>query len=112
MTFYQDRTQDKKVIALDNSCTKAVSSASPGPTPKRCEPQVFLATLGKVICCWKALDLGSLNLQFEHDWPKDKKITGAKLRGKTIVLPERLFFEENYSSFNFLDFQLGKILLD
>ena len=24
---------------------------------------------------WKALDLRSLNLQFQQDWPKDKKIT-------------------------------------
>ena len=62
-------------MAFDNSCTKAVLSASPGPTPKRCEPQVFLAALGQVIRCSKALDIGSLNMQFQHDWPKDKKIT-------------------------------------
>ena len=57
-----------------NSCTKAVLSASPGPTPRRCEPQLFLAALGQVIRCSKAVDLGSLNMQFEHDWPKDKKL--------------------------------------
>ena len=62
-------------MAFDNSCTKAVLSASPGQTPKRCEPQLFLAALGQVIHCSKALDLGSLNMQFQHDWPKDKKIT-------------------------------------
>ena len=53
---------------------KAVSSASPGPTPKRCEPQFFFATLGQAVHCWKALDLGSLNMQFQQDVPKDKKL--------------------------------------
>ena len=53
---------------------KAVSSASPGPTQKRCEPQLFLAALGQVVRRWKALDLGSLNMQFLLDWPKDKKL--------------------------------------
>ena len=92
-------------MAFDNSCTKAVLSASPGPTPKRCEPPLFLALLGQVIGCSKAVDLGSLNMQFQHDWPKDKKITallifwpenlekyrstehyGAPLEGSTIFL--------------------------
>ena len=91
-------------MAFDNTCTKAVLSASPGPTPKRCEPQLFLAALGKVIHCSKAVDLGSLNMQFQHDWPKEKKITalnflaenlekfrstelyGAPLEGSTIFL--------------------------
>ena len=92
-------------MVFDNSCTKAVLSASPGPTPKRCEPQFFLASLGQVIRCSKAVDLGSLNMQFQHDWPKDKKITallifwpenlekyrstehyGAPLEGSTIFL--------------------------
>ena len=72
---------------FDNSCTKAVLSASPGPTPKRCEPHFFLAALGQVMRCSKALDLGSLNMQFQHDWPKDKKY---------------------YSSFNFLPVNLEK----
>ena len=61
-------------MAFDNSGTKAVSSASPGPTQKRCEPQLFLAALGQVVRLWKALDLGSLNMQFQQDWPKDKKL--------------------------------------
>ena len=61
-------------MAFDNSCTKAVLSVSPGPTPKRCEPQLFLASLGEVIRCSKAVDLGSLNMQFQHNWPKDKKL--------------------------------------
>ena len=65
-------------MAYNNSCTKVVLSAS--PTPKRCELPYFLVALGQAIRGWKALDLGSLNMQFQQDWPKDK----------------------NYSSFNFL----------
>ena len=68
-------------MAFDNFCTKVVLSALPGPTPKRCEPQLFLAALGQVVCCWKALDFGSLNMQFKHDWPKVKKITALKFFG-------------------------------
>ena len=71
-------------MAFDNSCTKAVLSALPGPTPKRCEPQLFLAALGQVISRLKALDLGSPNRQFQHDWPKDKKLQ------LLIFLPENL----------------------
>ena len=72
-------------MSFDNSCTQAVSSALPGPTPKRCEPQLILAALGQVKLCWKALDLGSLNMQFQHDWPKNKKITELLL-----FLPENI----------------------
>ena len=71
-------------MVFNNSCTKAVLSASPGPSPKRCESQLFLASLGQVIRCSKALDLGSLNMQFQHDWPKDKKLQ------LLIFLPENL----------------------
>ena len=85
-------------MAFDNSCTKAVLSASPGPTPKRCEPQLFLATLGHVICCSKALYLGNLNMQFQHDWLKDKKITALLL-----FLPENL---EKYRSTELYDVPL------
>ena len=67
-------------MAFDNSCTEAVLSASPGSTPNRCE-----AALGQVIRCSKALDLESLNMQFQHEWPKDKKITAL-----LIFLPENL----------------------
>ena len=77
-------------MAFDNSCSKAVLSASPEPTPKTCEPQLFLATLGQVIRCSKAVDLGSLNMQFQQDWPKDKKITAL-----LIFWPENL---EKYRS--------------
>ena len=72
-------------MAFDNSCTKGVLSASPGPTPKRCEPQLFLAALGQLIRCSKALALGSLVMQFQQDWPKDKEITAL-----LIFLPENL----------------------
>ena len=100
-------------MAFDKSCTKAVLLASPGPTPKRCEPQIFLAAVGQVIRCSKALDLGRLNMQFQNDWPKDKKVTtllislpenlekyrstelyGAPLEGSTIFLPQ---FHQLYS---------------
>ena len=81
-------------MAFDNCCTKVVLSASPGPTPKRCEPQLFLAALGQVICCSKALDLGSLNMQFQQDWQKDKKITAL-----LIFLPENL---ENIARLSFM----------
>ena len=62
-------------MAFDNSGTKVVLSASPGPTPKRCELPLFLAALGQVVHGWKAIDLRSLNFQFQQDWPKDKQIT-------------------------------------
>ena len=82
-------------MTFDNSCAKAVLSASPGPTPKRCEPQLFLAALGQVIHCWKALDLGSLNMQFQHGWLKDEKITAL-----LIFLPKNL---EKYRSTELYD---------
>ena len=82
-------------MAFDNSRTKAVLSAWPGPTPKRCEPQLFLASLGQVIRCSKAVDLGSLNMQFQHDWPKIKKITAL-----LIFWPENL---EKYRSTELYD---------
>ena len=81
-------------MAFDNSCAKAVLSASPGETPKRCEPQLFLAALGQVICCSKALDLGSLNMQFQHDWPKEKNTA------LLIFLPQNL---EKYRSTELYD---------
>ena len=74
-------------MAFDNSSTKAVLSALPGRTPKRCELPLFLATLGQAIRDWKALDLRSLNMQFQHDWPKDKKYSSCK------------FFSENLEKF-------------
>ena len=61
-------------MAFDNSCTKAVLSASPGPTPKRYELPLFLAALGQAVHGWKVFDLGSLNMQFQQDWPQDKTL--------------------------------------
>ena len=65
----------------------AVCSARLETTPKRCELPLFLATIGRAVCRWKALNLGRLNMQFQKEWPKDKK---------------------NYSSFNFLAENLEK----
>ena len=61
-------------MAFDNSCTKAVLSASHGPTPKWHELPLFLAALGQAVCGWKVLDLRTLNMQLQQDWPKDKKL--------------------------------------
>ena len=77
-------------MAFDNSGTKAFLSASPGPTPKRCEPQLFLAALEQVMSSSKAVDLGSLDMQFQHHRPKHKNITALLL-----FLPENL---EKYRS--------------
>ena len=52
---------------------EAVSKALPIPTQKRCEPQLFVAALGHAVDRWKVLDLGSLNMQFQLDGPKDEK---------------------------------------
>ena len=86
-------------MAFDNACTKAILSASPGPTPKRCELPLFLAALGQAalgqaVCDWKALDLGSLNMQFQQDWPEDRKITAL-----LIFLPENL---KNFAQLSFI----------
>ena len=65
-------------MPIDNSLGGLISLA--WENPKKVEPQLFLAALGQVIRCSKAVDLGNLYMQFRQDWPKDK----------------------NYSSFNFL----------
>ena len=82
----------------------AVRAAWIGTTPKRCELQLFLAGIQQAVRRLKALHLGCLNMQFQQDWPKDKKITalsifwrktekfrstehyGAPLEGSTIFL--------------------------
>ena len=58
-------------MSFDNSCCKAVLKA--WANPNRCEPQLFLAALEQAANHWKALNLGSLNVQFQQDSPKDKK---------------------------------------
>ena len=65
-------------MAYDNSHTKSIWL---GTTPKRCELQLFFAEIRQAVRRLKALCLGRLNMEFQQDWPKDKK---------------------NYSSFNFL----------
>ena len=46
----------------------------PGTPTKRCELPLFFAGIRQAIRRWKALNLGSLNMQFQQDWPKDKKL--------------------------------------
>ena len=71
---------------------------------KWCEVQLFFGAPSRPKVRWKALDLRRLNMQFQLDWPKDKKITalliffqktekfrwtehyGAALEGSTIFL--------------------------
>ena len=54
---------------------KPISLAWTGTIPKRCELPLFFAALGQAVCHWKALDFGSLNMQFQQDGPEDKQIT-------------------------------------
>ena len=79
MIFHQDRTLDKKVMAFDISDAKAAWAAPLGTTPKRCELQLFFAGIQQAIVRWKVLDLGRLNMQFQQDWPKDKKTTAFSI---------------------------------
>ena len=62
-------------MAFDSSGTKAVWAARIGATPKRCELQLFFAGITQAVRRLKALHLRRLNMQFQQDWPKDKKIT-------------------------------------
>ena len=61
-------------MAFDSSGAKAVSSYQLGTTPKRCELQLFLAGIRQAVQRYKAFHLGRLNMQFQHDCPKDKKL--------------------------------------
>ena len=58
-------------MAFDNSGTKAVACDHP---QKRCELPLIFAGIGQAVRRWKALNLGSLNLQFQQDLLKDKKL--------------------------------------
>ena len=49
------------------------------PPTKRCELPLFFAAIGQGLRRRKALDLGSLNMQFLQDWPKCKKITALSI---------------------------------
>ena len=55
MKFHQDKTYDRKVMAFNNFCTKAVLSALPGPAPKRCELPLSLLHLDKLFMVGKLL---------------------------------------------------------
>ena len=46
----------------------------PVTTHKKCELPLIFAAIRQAICRWKALNLGSLNMQFQQDWPKDKQL--------------------------------------
>ena len=75
----------KKVMAFDSFGTKAVLATRLGTTPKRCELQLFFAGILRAVRRYKAIHLGCLNMQFQQDWPKDKKLQllqffGWKLR--------------------------------
>ena len=43
------------------------------PPPKRCELKLFFVGIRQAVRHRKALDLGSLNMQFQQDRQKDKK---------------------------------------
>ena len=47
----------------------------PGAPTKRCELPLFFAAIRQAVCSWKAIDLGSLNIQFQQDGPTDEKVT-------------------------------------
>ena len=66
-------------MAFDSSGTKAVWAARLGTTTKRCELQLFLAGIRQAIWRYKAIHLGHLNMQFQQDCSKDKKITALLL---------------------------------
>ena len=91
-------------MALDNSSANAVGAAWLGTTLKRCELQLLFPRIRQVVWRWEAIDLRRLNMQFQQECPKDKKITalpifclktenfrstehyGAPLEGSTIFL--------------------------
>ena len=61
-------------MAVENSGMKAIRAARLGSTPKMCELQLFFAGIAQATYRWKALDLGSSNMQFQQDWPKGKQL--------------------------------------
>ena len=62
-------------MAFDSSGTKAVRAAGLRTTLKRCELQLFLAGIRQAVRRLKAIHLGHLNMQFQRDLLRDKKIT-------------------------------------
>ena len=61
-------------MAFDISARRQPEQPGLGKPQKRCELALFLLALGQVVRRWKALDLRRLNMQFQQDWPKDKKL--------------------------------------
>ena len=65
-------------MAFDNSGAKAIRAARLRTTPERCELQLFFAGIAQAVRRLKVFHLGRLNMQFQQDWRKDKKITALK----------------------------------
>ena len=83
-------------MAFGNFYAKAVRGARLGTTPKKWQLQLFFAGIRQAIWRLKALHLGRLNMQFQQDWPKDKKITAILIFGlKTSKNFARLSFMEH-----------------
>ena len=61
-------------MALDSFRREGRLSSPAWDHPKRSELPLFFAGIQRAIRRWKALNLGSLNMQFQQDWPKDKKL--------------------------------------
>ena len=61
-------------MAFDSSGAMAVWAYQLGTTPKRCELQVLLARIRQAMRRLKAFHLGRLNMEFQQDCPKDKKL--------------------------------------
>ena len=51
-----------------------IPAQSPSEQPGLEPPQLFFAKIRQAIRRLKAIQLGRLNMQFQQDWPKDKKI--------------------------------------
>ena len=60
-------------MAFDNSSTKAMACDHPQKGVP--ELPLIFARIGQAVRRWRALELVSLNMQFQQDWPKDEKIT-------------------------------------
>ena len=71
-------------MAFDKSGAKAVWAARLGKSPKRCELQLFFTGIWQAVRRLKALHLGCLNMQFQQDWPKDKKITALNFLAENL----------------------------
>ena len=67
-------------MACDSSRVRTLSEQPGlGQPPKRCELQLFLAGIRQAVQRYKAIHLGRLNMQFQQDWPKDKKIAALSI---------------------------------